>query len=143
MRAGLTLMLFLGRLDKRSSPSAGTAGPAGGVVSAGALPVPPALAKETPRLALSPSLPGGVDLKETVAQAIASLGRASPGGSARWRACCCRAGHRGHCRRARHWQRYGEESPQAPLRKLHLRSRAELFHFFLNHLITVPSGTAP
>ncbi len=27
--------------------------------------------------------------------------------------------------------------------KLHLRSRAELFSFFLNHLITAPAAAAP
>ncbi len=118
VRGGLTLMLFLGRLDKRSSLGRGE------LARLDALfPLVHSLCRqhwreEAALLAQSPALPGGADLKATVEQAIASVGaQASPVASARWRDCCCRARHRGHCRCARHRQRHGEESPQAPLRQ--------------------------
>jgi DNA-binding CsgD family transcriptional regulator len=37
----------------------------------------------------------------------------------------------------------GEESRKHLYAKLNLHSRAELFSFFLNHLITAPAGAPP
>lgn len=91
VRGGLTLMLFLGRLDKRSSLSRDE------LARLEALfPLVHSLCRQHWRegaalLAQSPALPGGTDLKATVEQAIASVGgRASPAANARWRDCCCR-----------------------------------------------------
>ncbi len=77
VRGGLTLMLFLGRLDKRSSLSRDE------LARLEALfPLVHSLCRqhwreEAALLAQSPMLPGGADLKATVEQAIASVGGAS------------------------------------------------------------------
>ncbi|MFB2962209.1 helix-turn-helix transcriptional regulator, partial [Aeromonas jandaei] len=95
-------------------------------------------------LAQSPALPGGADLKATVEQAIASVGGASLTRRERQVAGLLLQGldteaiagalgigsgtvknHRKHL-----------------YAKLHLRSRAELFRFFLNHLITAPAAVS-
>ena len=145
VRAGLTLMLFLGRLDKRSSLGRDE------LARLEALfPLVHSLCRqhwreEMPRLALSPSLPGGVDLKETVAQAIASLGSESLTRRERQVAGLLLQGLDTEAIAAELGIGSGtvKNHRKHLYAKLHLRSRAELFHFFLNHLITVPSGTAP
>lgn len=145
VRSGLTLMLFLGRLDKRSTLGQGE------LARLEALfPLVHSLCRqhwreEMPRLAQSPARPGGSDLRVDVEQAIASLGSESLTRRERQVAGLLLQGldteaiaqtlgigagtvknHRKHL--------YG---------KLHLRSRAELFHLFLNHLITAPAAGAP
>ncbi len=99
VRGGLTLMLFLGRLDKRSSLSRDELARLEGL-----FPLVHSLCRQHWRegaalLAQSPALPGGADLKATVEQAIASVGgrkphppRAPGGGIA-----VAGARHRGHC----------------------------------------------
>ncbi|WP_321149678.1 helix-turn-helix transcriptional regulator [Aeromonas jandaei] len=142
VRDGFTLMLFLGRLDKRSTLSRDE------LARLEALfPLVHSLCRQHWRegaalLAQSPVLPGGADLKATVEQAIASVGGASLTRRERQVAGLLLQGldtegiagalgigtvknHRKHL-----------------YAKLHLRSRAELFRFFLNHLITAPAAVS-
>lgn len=138
VRAGFTLMLFLGRLDKRSSLSRDE------LARLEALfPLVHSLCRQqwreaVPLLAQNPARPDGADLKATVEQAIASVGGDSLTRRERQVASLLLQGldteaiatelgigsgtvknHRKHL--------YG---------KLRLGSRAELFSLFLNHLIT-------
>jgi DNA-binding CsgD family transcriptional regulator len=123
VRDGLTLMLFLGRLDKRSTLSRDELARLEQL-----FPLVHSLCRQQwqqspPLLAQSTALPDSASLKAAVAglllqgldtEAIAAeLGIGS--GTVK--------NHRKHL--------YG---------KLRLGSRAELFSFFLNHLITAPSG---
>ena len=91
VRDGFTLMLFLGRLDKRQALR-----PDERARLEALFPLVHSLCRQqwreaVPLLAQNPARPDGADLKATVEQAIASVGaRASPAGSGRWRACCCR-----------------------------------------------------
>ena len=142
VRDGLTLMLFLGRLDKRSTLSRDELARLEQL-----FPLVHSLCRQQwrqsqPLLALSPVQPDGTDLKGAVEQAIASVGgdrltrreRQVAGlllqgldteGIAATLGIGCGTvkNHRKHL-----------------YSKLHLRSRAELFHFFLNHLITTEGG---
>ncbi len=145
VRGGLTLMLFLGRLDKRSSLSRDE------LTRLEALfPLVHSLCRqhwreETPCLARSPARSDGTDLKGAVEQAIASVGgdqltrreRQVAGlllqgldteaiAGALGIGCGTVKNHRKHL-----------------YAKLNLHSRAELFSFFLNHLITAPAGAPP
>lgn len=142
VRDGLTLMLFLGRLDKRSSLSQNELARLEQL-----FPLVHSLCRQQwqqsqPLLAESPALPDSASLKTAVAQAIASVGGDRLTRRERQVAGLLLQGldteaiaaalgigsgtvknHRKHL--------YG---------KLRLGSRAELFSFFLNHLITAPSG---
>ena len=142
VRDGLTLMLFLGRLDKRSSLSQNELARLEQL-----FPLVHSLCRQQwqqsqPLLAESPALPDSASLKTAVAQAIASVGGDRLTRRERQVAGLLLQGldteaiaaalgigsgtvknHRKHL--------YG---------KLRLGSRAELFSFFLNHLITAPVG---
>ena len=142
VRGGLTLMLFLGRLDKRQSLR-----PKERARLEALFPLVHSLCRQqwreaVPLLAQNPARPDGADLKATVEQAIASVGGDRLTRRERQVAGLLLQGldteaiaaelgigsgtvknHRKHL--------YG---------KLRLGSRAELFSFFLNHLITAPSG---
>ncbi|MFM4667933.1 LuxR C-terminal-related transcriptional regulator [Aeromonas media] len=145
VRDGFTLILFLGRLDKRQAlrPEERTRLEA-------LFPLVHSLCRQqwreaVPLLAQNPARPDGADLKATVEQAIASVGGESLTRRERQVAGLLLQGldteaiaaelgigsgtvknHRKHL--------YG---------KLRLGSRAELFSLFLNHLITTPLSPLP
>ena len=145
VRDGFTLMLFLGRLDKRQAlrPDERTRLEA-------LFPLVHSLCRQqwreaVPLLAQNPARPDGSDLKATVEQAIASVGGDRLTRRERQVAGLLLQGldteaiaaelgigsgtvknHRKHL--------YG---------KLRLGSRAELFNLFLNHLITTPLSPLP
>ena len=145
VRGGLTLMLFLGRLDKRQSLR-----PKERARLEALFPLVHSLCRQqwreaVPLLAQNPARPDGSDLKATVEQAIASVGGDRLTRRERQVAGLLLQGldteaiaaelgigsgtvknHRKHL--------YG---------KLRLGSRAELFSLFLNHLITTPLSGAP
>jgi hypothetical protein len=91
VRDGLTLMLFLGRLDKRSTLSQSELARLKQL-----FPLVHSLCRQQwqqsqPLLAQSSAQPDSASLKSAVEQAMASVGGiGSPGASGRWRACCCR-----------------------------------------------------
>ncbi|MGY3917072.1 helix-turn-helix transcriptional regulator [Aeromonas australiensis] len=142
VRDGLTLMLFLGRLDKRSTLSRDELARLEQL-----FPLVHSLCRQHWRqevlLAQSPLQPGSAEVRVAVAQAIASVGGDRLTRRERevaglllqgldTEAIAAQLGigsgtvknHRKHL--------YG---------KLRLHSRAELFRFFLNHLITTPVST--
>ncbi|MBV7470798.1 helix-turn-helix transcriptional regulator [Aeromonas sp. sif0611] len=145
VRDGFTLMLFLGRLDKRQALR-----PDERARLEALFPLVHSLCRQqwreaVPLLAQNPARPDGADLKTTVEQAIASVGGESLTHRERQVAslllqgldtegiaaelgigCGTVKNHRKHL--------YG---------KLRLGSRAELFSFFLNHLITTPLSPLP
>lgn len=145
VRDGFTLMLFLGRLDKRQALH-----PDERVKLEALFPLVHSLCRQqwreaVPLLAQNPARPDGSDLKATVEQAIASVGGESLTRRERQVASLLLQGldteaiaaelgigsgtvknHRKHL--------YG---------KLRLGSRAELFNLFLNHLITTPLSPLP
>ncbi|MFM5192720.1 helix-turn-helix transcriptional regulator [Aeromonas media] len=145
VRDGLTLMLFLGRLDKRQSLR-----PKERARLEVLFPLVHSLCRQqwreaVPLLAQNPARPDGSDLKATVEQAIASVGGDRLTRRERQVAGLLLQGldteaiaaelgigsgtvknHRKHL--------YG---------KLRLGSRAELFNLFLNHLITTPLSPLP
>ena len=145
VRDGFTLMLFLGRLDKRQALH-----PDERVKLEALFPLVHSLCRQqwreaVPLLAQNPARPDGADLKATVEQAIASVGGESLTRRERQVASLLLQGldteaiavelgigsgtvknHRKHL--------YG---------KLRLGSRAELFNLFLNHLITTPLSPLP
>lgn len=145
VRDGFTLMLFLGRLDKRQALH-----PDERVKLEALFPLVHSLCRQqwreaVPLLAQNPARPDGSDLKATVEQAIASVGGESLTRRERQVASLLLQGldteaiavelgigsgtvknHRKHL--------YG---------KLRLGSRAELFSLFLNHLITTPLSPLP
>ncbi|MDM5077500.1 LuxR C-terminal-related transcriptional regulator [Aeromonas media] len=145
VRDGFTLMLFLGRLDKRQ-----TLRPDERVKLEALFPLVHSLCRQqwreaVPLLAQNPARPDGSDLKATVEQAIASVGGDRLTRRERQVAGLLLQGldteaiaaelgigsgtvknHRKHL--------YG---------KLRLGSRAELFNLFLNHLITTPLSPLP
>ena len=145
VRDGFTLMLFLGRLDKRQALR-----PDERARLEALFPLVHSLCRQqwreaVPLLAQNPARPDGADLKATVEQAIASVGGESLTRRERQVAGLLLQGldteaiaaelgigsgtvknHRKHL--------YG---------KLRLGSRAELFNLFLNHLITTPLSPLP
>ncbi len=145
VRDGFTLMLFLGRLDKRQALR-----PDERARLEALFPLVHSLCRQqwreaVPLLAQNPARPDGADLKATVEQAIASVGGESLTRRERQVASLLLQGldteaiavelgigsgtvknHRKHL--------YG---------KLRLGSRAELFSLFLNHLITTPLSPLP
>ncbi|MGE6292099.1 LuxR C-terminal-related transcriptional regulator [Aeromonas media] len=145
VRDGFTLMLFLGRLDKRQALR-----PEERVKLEALFPLVHSLCRQqwreaVPLLAQNPARPDGSDLKATVEQAIASVGGDRLTRRERQVAGLLLQGldteaiaaelgigsgtvknHRKHL--------YG---------KLRLGSRAELFSLFLNHLITTPLSPLP
>lgn len=145
VRDGFTLMLFLGRLDKRQALH-----PDERVKLEALFPLVHSLCRQqwreaVPLLAQNPARPDGADLKATVEQAIASVGGDRLTRRERQVAGLLLQGldteaiavelgigsgtvknHRKHL--------YG---------KLRLGSRAELFSLFLNHLITTPLSPLP
>ncbi|MFN4321690.1 MAG: helix-turn-helix transcriptional regulator [Aeromonas media] len=145
VRDGFTLMLFLGRLDKRQALH-----PDERVKLEALFPLVHSLCRQqwreaVPLLAQNPARPDGSDLKATVEQAIASVGGDRLTRRERQVAGLLLQGldteaiaaelgigsgtvknHRKHL--------YG---------KLRLGSRAELFNLFLNHLITTPLSPLP
>ncbi|MGE6170896.1 helix-turn-helix transcriptional regulator [Aeromonas media] len=145
VRDGFTLMLFLGRLDKRQALR-----PEERARLEALFPLVHSLCRQqwreaVPLLAQNPARPDGSDLKATVEQAIASVGGDRLTRRERQVASLLLQGldteaiavelgigsgtvknHRKHL--------YG---------KLRLGSRAELFSLFLNHLITTPLSTLP
>ncbi|MEZ6931102.1 LuxR C-terminal-related transcriptional regulator [Aeromonas sp. S16(2024)] len=145
VRGGLTLMLFLGRLDKRQSLRPEERGKLEAL-----FPLVHSLCRQHWRegaalLAQSPARPDGSDLKATVEQAMTSVGGDRLTRRERQVASLLLQGldteaiavelgigsgtvknHRKHL--------YG---------KLRLGSRAELFSLFLNHLIITPPSGAP
>lgn len=145
VRDGFTLMLFLGRLDKRQALR-----PDERVRLEALFPLVHSLCRQqwreaVPLLAQNPARPDGSDLKATVEQAIASVGGDRLTRRERQVAGLLLQGldteaiaaelgigsgtvknHRKHL--------YG---------KLRLGSRAELFNLFLNHLITTPLSPLP
>lgn len=145
VRDGFTLMLFLGRLDKRQALR-----PDERVKLEALFPLVHSLCRQqwreaVPLLAQNPARPDGCDLKATVEQAIASVGGDRLTRRERQVAGLLLQGldteaiaaelgigsgtvknHRKHL--------YG---------KLRLGSRAELFNLFLNHLITTPLSPLP
>ncbi|WP_429129235.1 LuxR C-terminal-related transcriptional regulator [Aeromonas media] len=145
VRDGFTLMLFLGRLDKRQALR-----PDERVKLEALFPLVHSLCRQqwreaVPLLAQNPARPDGSDLKATVEQAIASVGGDRLTRRERQVAGLLLQGldteaiaaelgigsgtvknHRKHL--------YG---------KLRLGSRAELFNLFLNHLITTPLSPLP
>ncbi|MGE6263862.1 helix-turn-helix transcriptional regulator [Aeromonas media] len=145
VRDGFTLMLFLGRLDKRQALR-----PDERARLEALFPLVHSLCRQqwreaVPLLAQNPARPDGSDLKATVEQAIASVGgdrltrRERQGASLLLQGLDTEAiaaalgigsgtvkNHRKHL--------YG---------KLRLGSRAELFNLFLNHLITTPLSPLP
>ncbi|MFM4860452.1 helix-turn-helix transcriptional regulator [Aeromonas media] len=145
VRDGFTLMLFLGRLDKRQALR-----PDERARLEALFPLVHSLCRQqwreaVPLLAQNPARPDGADLKATVEQAIASVGGESLTRRERQVASLLLQGldteaiavelgigsgtvknHRKHL--------YG---------KLRLGSRAELFNLFLNHLITTPLSPLP
>ena len=145
VRDGFTLMLFLGRLDKRQALR-----PDERARLEALFPLVHSLCRQqwreaVPLLAQNPARPDGSDLKATVEQAIASVGGDRLTRRERQVASLLLQGldteaiaaalgigsgtvknHRKHL--------YG---------KLRLGSRAELFNLFLNHLITRPLSGAP
>lgn len=145
VRDGFTLMLFLGRLDKRQALR-----PDERARLEALFPLVHSLCRQqwreaVPLLAQNPARPDGSDLKATVEQAIASVGgdrlirreRQVAGlllQGLDTEAIAAELGigsgtvknHRKHL--------YG---------KLRLGSRAELFNLFLNHLITTPLSPLP
>lgn len=145
VRDGFTLMLFLGRLDKRQALR-----PDERARLEALFPLVHSLCRQqwreaVPLLAQNPARPDGSDLKATVEQAIASVGGESLTRRERQVASLLLQGldteaiaaelgigsgtvknHRKHL--------YG---------KLRLGSRAELFNLFLNHLITTPLSPLP
>lgn len=145
VRDGFTLMLFLGRLDKRQALR-----PDERARLEALFPLVHSLCRQqwreaVPLLAQNPARPDGSDLKATVEQAIASVGGESLTRRERQVASLLLQGldteaiavelgigsgtvknHRKHL--------YG---------KLRLGSRAELFSLFLNHLITTPLSPLP
>ena len=145
VRDGFTLMLFLGRLDKRQALR-----PDERVRLEALFPLVHSLCRQqwreaVPLLAQNPARPDGSDLKATVEQAIASVGGDRLTRRERQVAGLLLQGldteaiaaelgigsgtlknHRKHL--------YG---------KLRLGSRAELFSLFLNHLITTPLSPLP
>lgn len=145
VRGGLTLMLFLGRLDKRSSLSRDE------LARLEALfPLVHSLCRqhwreEAALLAQSPALPGGTDLKATVEQAIASVGGASLTRRERQVAGLLLQGLDTEAIAAELGIGSGtvKNHRKHLYAKLNLHSRAELFSFFLNHLITAPAGAPP
>ena len=144
VRGGLTLMLFLGRLDKRQILRQEERARLEAL-----FPLVHSLCRQqwreaVPLLAQNPARPDGSDLKATVEQAIASVGGDRLTRRERQVAGLLLQGldteaiaaelgigsgtvknHRKHL--------YG---------KLRLGSRAELFNLFLNHLITAPVETS-
>ncbi|WP_429035822.1 helix-turn-helix transcriptional regulator [Aeromonas media] len=145
VRDGFTLMLFLGRLDKRQALH-----PDERARLEALFPLVHSLCRQqwreaVPLLAQNPARPDGADLKATVEQAIASVGGDRLTRRERQVAGLLLQGldteaiavelaigsgtvknHRKHL--------YG---------KLRLGSRAELFNLFLNHLITTPLSPLP
>ena len=145
VRDGFTLMLFLGRLDKRQALR-----PDEWARLEALFPLVHSLCRQqwreaVPLLAQNPARPDGSDLKATVEQAIASVGGDRLTRRERQVAGLLLQGldteaiaaelgigsgtvknHRKHL--------YG---------KLRLGSRAELFNLFLNHLITTPLSPLP
>jgi len=145
VRDGFTLMLFLGRLDKRQARR-----PDERARLEALFPLVHSLCRQqwreaVPLLAQNPARPDGADLKATVEQAIASVGGDRLTRRERQVAGLLLQGldteaiaaelgigsgtvknHRKHL--------YG---------KLRLGSRAELFNLFLNHLITTPLSPLP
>ena len=145
VRDGFTLMLFLGRLDKRQALR-----PDERARLEALFPLVHSLCRQqwreaVPLLAQNPARPDGSDLKATVEQAIASVGGDRLTRRERQVAGLLLQGldteaiaaelgigsgtvknHRKHL--------YG---------KLRLGSRAELFNLFLNHLITTPLSPPP
>ncbi|MNQ47675.1 Transcriptional regulatory protein UhpA [compost metagenome] len=145
VRDGFTLMLFLGRLDKRQALR-----PDERARLEALFPLVHSLCRQqwreaVPLLAQNPARPDGADLKATVEQAIASVGGDRLTRRERQVASLLLQGldteaiavelgigsgtvknHRKHL--------YG---------KLRLGSRAELFSLFLNHLITTPLSPLP
>ncbi|UCP14399.1 LuxR family transcriptional regulator [Aeromonas media] len=145
VRDGFTLMLFLGRLDKRQALR-----PDERARLEALFPLVHSLCRQqwreaVPLLAQNPARPDGADLKATVEQAIASVGGDRLTRRERQVAGLLLQGldteaiaaelgigsgtvknHRKHL--------YG---------KLRLGSRAELFNLFLNHLITTPLSPLP
>ncbi|MGE6184640.1 helix-turn-helix transcriptional regulator [Aeromonas media] len=145
VRDGFTLMLFLGRLDKRQALH-----PDERARLEALFPLVHSLCRQqwreaVPLLAQNPARPDGADLKATVEQAIASVGGDRLTRRERQVAGLLLQGldteaiaaelgigsgtvknHRKHL--------YG---------KLRLGSRAELFSLFLNHLITTPLSPLP
>ena len=145
VRDGFTLMLFLGRLDKRQALR-----PDERARLEALFPLVHSLCRQqwreaVPLLAQNPARPDGADLKATVEQAIASVGGDRLTRRERQVAGLLLQGldteaiavelgigsgtvknHRKHL--------YG---------KLRLGSRAELFSLFLNHLITTPLSPLP
>ena len=145
VRDGFTLMLFLGRLDKRQALR-----PDERARLEALFPLVHSLCRQqwreaVPLLAQNPARPDGSDLKATVEQAIASVGGDRLTRRERQVAGLLLQGldteaiaaelgigsgtvknHRKHL--------YG---------KLRLGSRAELFNLFINHLITTPLSPLP
>ncbi|MCP3242737.1 helix-turn-helix transcriptional regulator [Aeromonas hydrophila] len=145
VRGGLTLMLFLGRLDKRSSLSRDELARLEVL-----FPLVHSLCRQHWRegaalLAQSPALPGGADLKAMVEQAIASVGGTSLTRRERQVAGLLLQGLDTEAIAAELGIGSGtvKNHRKHLYAKLHLRSRAELFRFFLNHLITTPAAAAP
>lgn len=145
VRGGLTLMLFLGRLDKRQSLR-----PKERARLEALFPLVHSLCRQhwreaVPLLAQNPARPDGRDLKGAVEQAIASVGGDRLTRRERQvaglllqgldtEAIAAELGIGGGTVKNHRKHLYG---------KLHLRSRAELFRLFLNHLITTPLSGAP
>ncbi|MGE6108121.1 helix-turn-helix transcriptional regulator [Aeromonas sobria] len=144
VRSGLTLMLFLGRLDKRQSLR-----PEERARLEAIFPLVHSLCRqhwcqEEVRLAQSPQ-PEGTDLRGAVEQAIASVGGDRLTRRERQvaglllqgldtEAIAAELGIGGGTVKNHRKHLYG---------KLRLGSRAELFRLFLNHLITTPLSGAP
>ncbi len=113
VRDGLTLMLFLGRLDKRSTLSRDELARLEQL-----FPLVHSLCRQQwrqsqPLLAQSTALPDSASLKSAVELAMASVGGGSahPARAAGGGVAAAGTGYGGDCRSARDWQRHGEESP--------------------------------
>ena len=145
VRDGFTLMLFLGRLDKRQALR-----PEERVKLEALFPLVHSLCRQqwreaVPLLAQNPARPDGSDLKATVEQAIASVGGDRLTRRERQvaglllqgldtEAIAAELGIGGGTVKNHRKHLYG---------KLRLGSRAELFNLFLNHLITTPLSPLP
>ncbi|MFG0873033.1 LuxR C-terminal-related transcriptional regulator [Aeromonas media] len=145
VRDGFTLMLFLGRLDKRQALR-----PEERARLEALFPLVHSLCRQqwreaVPLLAQNPARPDGSDLKATVEQAIASVGGDRLTRRERQvaglllqgldtEAIAAELGIGGGTVKNHRKHLYG---------KLRLGSRAELFNLFLNHLITTPLSPLP
>ncbi|EOD56894.1 helix-turn-helix transcriptional regulator [Aeromonas molluscorum] len=145
VRGGLTLMLFLGRLDKRSPLSRDELARLEAI-----FPLVHSLCRqqwrqETPLLAQSSAQPDSASLKSAVEQAMASVGGDRLTRRERQvaelllqgldtEAIATALGIGGGTVKNHRKHLYA---------KLRLGSRAELFSFFLNHLIAAPDGGEP